>query len=147
MNFTGYYGEDLMTHSYDSQAMSDGNAKLIEALFAIGPEVRYVALGRGQEITMQLAQGVVSETSYESDRFEEPLVNPTLLTLAGQRGRLDCGGLDFLVVGYGAFQQLVMPMQDGHVSIALVPDVPAKPFVEGVKTVLAKYHLEAQFPA
>ena len=48
MNFTGYYGEDLMTHSYDSQAMSDGNAKLIEALFAIGPEVRYVALEIGR---------------------------------------------------------------------------------------------------
>ncbi|MDP6405899.1 MAG: hypothetical protein QF797_11895 [Alphaproteobacteria bacterium] len=136
-----------MTQSYESQAKSDGNAELIDALFAIGPEVRYVALGRGQEVTMQLASDVATETTFESNRFEELLVNPTLLTLAGQRERLDCGGLDFLVVGYGAFQQLVMPMQDGHVSIALVPDVPAKPFVEGVKTVLAKYHLEAQFPA
>ena len=104
-----------MTQSYESQAKSDGNAELIDALFAIGPEVRYVALGRGQEVTMQLASDVATETTFESNRFEELLVNPTLLTLAGQRGRLDCGGLDFLVVGYGAFQQLVMPMQDGHV--------------------------------
>ena len=33
------------------------------------------------------------------DRYEELLVNPTLLTLAGQRGDIDYGGLRCLVLG------------------------------------------------
>ena len=37
----------------------------------------------------------------ESDRYEELLVNPTLLTLATQRGNIDCGGLKYLIVRYG----------------------------------------------
>jgi hypothetical protein len=45
-------------------------------------------------------------------------VNPTLLTLATQRGNIDCGGLRYLIVGYGHFHQLVVPSPAGHVSIA-----------------------------
>jgi hypothetical protein len=46
-------------------------------------------------------------------------VNPTLLTLARQRRGIDCGGLDYLVVAYGTFVQLVMAIDGGHVSFAI----------------------------
>jgi hypothetical protein len=36
----------------------------------------------------------------ESDHYEELLVNPTVLTLTRQRGDIDCGGLDFVVIRY-----------------------------------------------
>ena len=40
-------------------------------------------------------------------------MNPTLLTLARQRGGIDCGGLDYLVIAYGSFFQLVMAIDGG----------------------------------
>jgi hypothetical protein len=54
----------------------------------------------------------------ESDRYEELLVNPALLVLARQRGNIDCGGLRYLIVGYGHFRQLVVPAATGNVSVA-----------------------------
>jgi hypothetical protein len=90
----------------------------IDALLDLTPEIRYVACGSGQDTVMREREGLGDASSSDSDRYEELLVNPTLLTLARQRGEIDCGGLRFLVVGYGNFHQLVMPLPRGHVSIA-----------------------------
>jgi hypothetical protein len=60
-----------------------------------------------------------------SDFFEELLVNPALLTLARQRGELDCGGLRHLIVGYGNFNQIVVPAPSGHVSVCVERDADA----------------------
>jgi hypothetical protein len=60
-------------------------------------------------------------SSSESDLYEELLVNPALLNLTGNRGAIDCGGLQFLVVRYGSFFQLVQPVSGGHVSVAIEP--------------------------
>jgi hypothetical protein len=65
---------------------------LTQALFALSPAVRYIALARGQDVSLQERPGLRDP----SDRYEELLVNPTLLTLARQRGGIDCGGLDYL---------------------------------------------------
>jgi hypothetical protein len=46
----------------------------------------------------------------ESDKYEELIVNPALLTLVQQRGNIDCGGARFLVVRYGNFYQLVIDL-------------------------------------
>lgn len=64
----------------------------------------------------------VDASSSESDRYEELLVNPTLLLLARQRGEIDCGGLDYLIVAYGSFYQLVMPIEAGHISVCVEKD-------------------------
>ena len=45
----------------------------------------------------------------------------SLLTLARQRGDIDCGALRYLVVRYGNFSQLVVPVEGGHVSVAFEP--------------------------
>jgi len=47
------------------------------------------------------------------------LVNPTLLTLASARGDIDCGGLEYVVLRYGHFFQIVHPIAGGHVSVAV----------------------------
>ena len=75
-------------------------------------------------------------SSSESDRFEELLVNPTLLILARQRGEIDCGGLRFLVVGYGNFHQLVIPLDSGHTSIAFELDADPLEHLTGIRGVL-----------
>jgi hypothetical protein len=93
--------------------------QLPDALFALSPSIRYVAVGRGQDVHLRERSGLADASSSESDRYEELLVNPTLLTLARQRGEIDCGGLDYLVVAYGSFFQLVLPVEGGHVSVAI----------------------------
>jgi hypothetical protein len=57
-----------------------------------------------------------------SDFFEELLVNPTLLTIARQRGNLDCGGLRHVIVGYGNFNQVILETHEGHLSVCVELD-------------------------
>ena len=92
-----------------------------EELFAISSDIRYVALRIGDDLKLKQRPAIAQASSSESDRYEELLVNPTLLTLAEQRGRIDCGGLEFLVIRYGAFFQLLHAVKGGHVSIAVEP--------------------------
>ena len=92
---------------------------LIHDVLAMGDFVRYVAIGEGQRITTAERDGLENASTSDSDRFEELFVNPALVTLARQRGELDCGGLRYIVAAYGAFIQLVMPTRSGHVSIAV----------------------------
>jgi len=97
--------------------------KIIEALFEFSSDIRYVAIYSNQDLVFQQrSQDVEGASSGETDRFEELLVNPTLLTLAKQRGNIDCGGLNHVIVGYGNFHQLVKSIPTGHISICLEKD-------------------------
>lgn len=93
--------------------------RLFESLFAVSSDVRYVALRTGDHLAFRQRDGITDSSSSESDRYEELLVNPTLLTLVSERGKIDCGGLEFVIVRYGRFFQLVHPVKEGHVSIAI----------------------------
>ena len=69
--------------------------------------------------------------SNESDQYEEIIVNPTLLKLVTQRGNIDCGGLQHVVVRYGMFSAFILPVDGGHVTVsfelecALDDEIPA----------------------
>jgi hypothetical protein len=69
----------------------------------------------------------------ESDRYEELLVNPALLVLTRQRGDIDCGGLEYVLVRYGWFFQLVHPVDGGHISVAIEPDADLPALVDTVR--------------
>jgi hypothetical protein len=99
-----------MTH--DTREVS-----LIDRIFRVSEAIRYVALYRRGELTSRQRSEVAGASTAESDRYEELFVNPTLLTLARQRGNLDCGGANFVLIGYGNFLQLVIDLPDGHASI------------------------------
>jgi hypothetical protein len=109
-----------------------------DKLFAISRAVRYVAFADGQEVASRQREGIEAASASASDRFEELLVNPTLVTLARQRGEIDCGGLEFLVVGYGNFRQLVVPLERGHVSIAFELDAEPLDHLESIRSVLER---------
>ena len=96
--------------------------KLIDAIFALSMQVRYVAIYQHRELVSRARPELTEASGAESDRYEELLVNPTLLTLVGQRGRIDCGGLEFVVIRYGNFFQVVRSLSDGHLSVAVEPD-------------------------
>lgn len=98
------------------------DAELRDAIFALGPHIRYVAFGSGQQVDTTQRDGLAGASASSSDFFEELLVNPALLTLARQRGNLDCGGLRYIVVGYGNFHQVVVETTDGHVSVCVELD-------------------------
>lgn len=94
---------------------------LIARAFAVSPDVRYVAVYRDGTLRSRTKDALSRASSSESDRYEELIVNPTLLTLVRQRGDIDCGGVRFVVVRYGSFFQAVVPMPRGHLSVALEP--------------------------
>ncbi len=100
------------------QSTSDKVQHLIHDIFKLGV-VGYIALNSGQEVLMRIAPGLDSGTSSETNFYEELLVNPTLLKLASQRGEVDCGGLNYIAIGYGDFTQLIMRMKDGHISLGI----------------------------
>ena len=66
---------------------------LIDALFDLTQAVRYVAIYRHGELSLRQRPELSLASAPESDRYEELLVNPTILTLSRQRGEIDCGGV------------------------------------------------------
>lgn len=117
---------------------------VVQAFFDLSPAIRYVALARGQEIVMRERPGLSGASSSDSDRYEELLVNPTLVTLARRRGEIDCGGLRFLIVGYGNFHQLVIPTREGHATIAFELDADPVAAFAAVHSLLAQHGLAPQ---
>ena len=100
------------------------HASLIDACFAASPNVRYVAAYLDGELALRSRGDVQLLGSNESDRYEEIIVNPTLLTLVTQRGNIDCGGMKYVLIRYGLFFALVYPVARGHVTVSLEPDAP-----------------------
>lgn len=91
----------------------------INQLLAASPEIRYAAIYEDEVLVSDTKSYVENGSSVESDRYEELIVNPTLLTLLTQRGNIDCGGLSYVLVRYGQFFQLIQPTENGHISIAI----------------------------
>jgi hypothetical protein len=92
---------------------------MINDIFALSNDVRYVAIYRDGHLETKSKEGTIDASSSDSDRYEELLVNPTLITLATQRGNIDCGGLDYLIIKYGNFFQFVLPATWGHISVCI----------------------------
>src|SRR5262245_28601456 len=108
-------------------------------VFAISPDIRYVAVADGQQVQMRSRPDLLNASSSDSDRYEELLVNPTLLTLATQRGNIDCGGLRHLILGYGVFHPLVIPPPAGPLPIPF--DLGANPldYLQAILAVMAHH--------
>jgi hypothetical protein len=101
----------------------DYKNQIIDGLFNFLVEIRYVAIYQNDELIFKQRQQTSDSSSSDTDKYEELLVNPTLLTTARQRGNIDCGGLRFLIVGYGNFYQLIKEIKNGHISICLNKNV------------------------
>jgi prevent-host-death family protein len=102
-------------------------------IFALSGAIRYVSLYRGGLLFTQQRDALDSASAPESDRYEELFVNPTLLTLARQRGNLDCGGAEFVLVRYGNFYQLVIDLPDGHASVCFEPNSNPLEFARAIR--------------
>ena len=98
-----------------------GPDALIDRCLDFSPDVRYVAVYRDGVLRSRERAGVAGASATESDRYEELLVNPTLLTLVRQRGNIDCGGVRYVLIRYGSFFTFVLPVAGGHVGVGLEP--------------------------
>jgi hypothetical protein len=93
--------------------------QLIDQVLEFSSAVRYVSVYRNNVLKSKQRLNLPNSSTNESDRYEELLVNPALLTLARQRGVIDCGGLRYIIIGYGHFNQVISEIAGGHVSICL----------------------------
>lgn len=91
----------------------------IKNLFAASPEIRYAATYLDGVHSSAQRTELVGSSSSESDKYEELIVNPTLLKLVTQRGNIDCGGANWVIIRYGNFYELVIPVPSGHVSVGI----------------------------
>ena len=113
----------------------------VDAFFRISKEVRYVALYLDGQLTLRERPGLTNASASESDKYEELIVNPGVLTLVRQRGNIDCGGVEFVVIRYGNFWQTVWPVKSGHVSLGLEPSANPLEHAKAIQTVIAELGL------
>lgn len=111
---------------------------LLEALHALSRNIRYVAIYRNGSLVSAVKSEVKVQSSAESDRFEELIVNPTLLKLLSQRGNIDCGGLEYVLVRYGSFFAWVAPIPGGHVAVTFDPSVDPLRLVPAMQALLER---------
>jgi hypothetical protein len=116
---------------------------VFDALFAVSPLVRYVALLRGKDLQLRERPGLAGASASETDRYEELLVNPAVLTLLRRRGELDCGGLDHVWIRYGNFWTGLFPFEDGHVNVGLEPEASPAELVPRIRAVLEEAGLDS----
>lgn len=95
---------------------------MIESIFKLSNAIRYVAIYKNDKLISREKTDIAAASSTDSDRYEELFINPALLKLTSQRGNLDCGGLEYILVRYGNFFQFVLPQEDGHVSVCIEAD-------------------------
>ena len=90
-------------------------------IFSISGDIRYAAIYADDKLISGEKPSIKNPSSPESDKYEELIVNPTLLKLVIQRGNIDCGGVEYVIIKYGSFFEFVMPIKNGHVSVGIEP--------------------------
>jgi hypothetical protein len=96
--------------------------RLAPRLFALDPRIRYVAVNRAGAIAeMEQAAAWPTSNAHETDRMEELIVNPVVLEAVRRRGNLDLQGVRHVTIRYGTLYQVVVPIEDGHVSVGVEP--------------------------
>ena len=113
--------------------MNDG----LQRILGLSPAIRYVAIYERGTLVSGPRSDLANASSSESDKYEELLVNPTLLTLVRQRSNIDCGGLEYVLIRYGSFYELVAPLEGGHVSVGIEPTADPLPLVPRVLDAVA----------
>ena len=108
-------------------------ARLCADLLALSQDIRSVAFYVDGQIVSLSRGGLARPSSAESDKYEELIVNPSVLKLLSQRGNIDCGGLDYVLVRYGNYFQFVMPYDNGHLSICIEPHADPIALVEPIR--------------
>jgi hypothetical protein len=110
--------------------------RVLDAIMELSPNVRYAAVHhRDGEPVLRERAGVTGASS-DVERWDELVVNPALLDLARRRGNLDADGLEFVLVRYGRFFNLILPFEHGHVSVVCEPGADPLPLIPAIRNAL-----------
>jgi len=121
--------------------------QLMDDLMDFSGAIRYVAVYLDGKLESAARTEREGASSSESDRYEELLVNPGILTLARQRGNIDCGDIEYVLIRYGNFFQFVLPLSNGHVSVCIEPDADPISLGAQIRVVVARHSkLGSQIP-
>jgi hypothetical protein len=131
----------MMVTNFLMPSATGGVAMREDAFFRISNEVRYVALYLEGKLTLHERPALANPSTPESDKYEELIVNPVLLTLVQQRGNIDCGGAKFVVIRYGNFWQTIWPVEQGHVSVGLEPTADPLEHAKAIQRVIVELEL------
>ena len=112
---------------------------MINSIFSLSKDIRYVALYSNEKLTSSVKSDLEDTSASESDKYEELIVNPAILTLARQRGNIDCGGCKFVLIRYGNFYQYVRSLNNGLISICIQPYADPLELNTRIEEVLRKY--------
>jgi hypothetical protein len=112
--------------------------QFFDKLFTISPDIRYAAIYQANQLEMVQRPELQNTSSSESDKYEELIVNPALLTLVKQRGQIDCGGVEYVLIRYGNFFQIVHPIPGGHLSVAIEPRAQPLDLLDKIRQVLVE---------
>ncbi len=111
--------------------------RLAPQIFAVDPRIRYVAVNRSGSIAeMEQAAAWPTANAPETDRMEELIVNPVVLEAVRRRGNLDLGGVRHVTIRYGALYQVIVPIENGHVSVGVDPSADVESIAEGIERAL-----------
>jgi len=113
-------------------------APISPKLFPLDPDIRYVAVNQGGAIReMEQRADRPTLNSHATDRMEELIVNPIILEAARRRGNLDLEGLRHIVIRYGTLYEIIVPYEDGHVSVGVQLGADVEAIAEKVTAALA----------
>jgi len=112
--------------------------KIIDEAMALTSSLRYVAVYINGNLSSKERSGISKSSASESDKYEELIVNPTLLKLTTQRGNIDCGGLNYIIIRYGNFFVLLFPVEGGHINFGFEPGVNPFDWIEPITSLLRK---------
>jgi hypothetical protein len=115
--------------------------QFLQRLVGLSSYFRYAALYRNGELEAVERAGLAHTSSPESDKYEELFINPTLITLIQQRGEVDCGGAEYLLVRYGRFFQFVQPIDGGHLSVSIEKDADPMALIAEIREALSQVGL------
>ena len=114
----------------------------LRRILGLSSAVRYVAIYYAGQLASAARPDLDNPSSSESDKYEELLVNPTLVTLIRQRGNIDCGGLEYVLIRYGSFFEFVAPLAQGHVSVGIETSADPLPLVPRILSCVSQFRDE-----
>jgi len=115
--------------------------ELIKNIFTISPDIRYVAIYQDGKLESSVRGNIEEAGSSESDKYEELIVNPAILTLIKQRGDIDCGGAEYVLIRYGNFYQFVTFLPKGHISVCIEPNSDPLKLKNQILEIINKYKI------
>jgi hypothetical protein len=124
------------------EKVKDAKKPLIDLILELSPDIRYAASLIGGQLLSRQRTGYPDSSASESDKYEELIVNPAILQLAKSRGDIDCGGLKYVIIRYANFFEIIMHLNNGHLSVGVSEEGTPLKIVEQLRSLAHDFKLD-----